>query len=403
MGANLFYGVQKVYELDSGTGRKSSSGGSETVRRLHPDLLHAIEKDMAIVVPMKGERLKLLWGVLYGIPHNCLIIAISNSERAPIDRYQIEVDSIDRYCHYTRKTIVMVHQRDPAIAEALRDGGYPELLDEEGLVRDGKAEGMIAATLLAKAMGRKYIGFIDADNYFPGSVHEYVRLYAAGFAMKQSDLSMVRIAWHSKPKIVESRLFFAKYGRTSVITNHFLNTLLGTYTGFETEVIRTGNAGEHAMTMDLAMTLGYASGYAIEPYHLIYMLERFGGISQDLDSDTIRRHVEVFQIESRNPHLHEGKGEEHVERMIFSALQVIYHSPVAPQSLKEEILEELRRRGSLGKNEELPRRTYYPALSKVNMDVFVKRLENEKYAVHFENGSTPGKRRKKGTRTKTRK
>ena len=46
---------------------------------------------------------------------------------------------------------------------------------------------MILATVLAHLAGRRYVGFIDADNYFPGGVHEYVRGYAAGFARSNEE------------------------------------------------------------------------------------------------------------------------------------------------------------------------------------------------------------------------
>ena len=50
----------------------------------------------------------------------------------------------------------MVHQKDPGLAKAFADAGYSEILDETGIVRSGKAEGMIVGTLLAKWMGKKY-------------------------------------------------------------------------------------------------------------------------------------------------------------------------------------------------------------------------------------------------------
>ena len=36
------------------------------------------------------------------------------------------------------------------------------------------------------------------------------------------------------------------------MTNQFLNFMISYYTGFETEVIRTGNSGEHCMSIQLA-------------------------------------------------------------------------------------------------------------------------------------------------------
>ncbi|MEZ4519341.1 MAG: mannosyl-3-phosphoglycerate synthase [Chloroflexota bacterium] len=135
------------------------------------------------------------------------------ARRQPVDRFALEREAFERYSRFTDKRVVVVHQQDPAIAEAFRRSGYEELIDPEtNLVRGGKAEGMLMATMLARLAGAKYIGFVDADNYFPGAVLEYVHEYAAGFAMANSRLAMIRIAWHSKPKIIEDSLFFAKWG-----------------------------------------------------------------------------------------------------------------------------------------------------------------------------------------------
>ena len=66
---------------------------------------------------------------------------------------------------------------------------------------------MILSTLIAYLTGRKYIGFIDSDNFLSGAVLEYVKDYCAGFLLTKSKYSMVRISWYSKLKIVESNLF----------------------------------------------------------------------------------------------------------------------------------------------------------------------------------------------------
>ena len=378
IGSNLFYGLQKVYELDSGVS-KNANDELRVVERISYETLYDIEEQMAVVVPMKDENLKLLEGVLYGIPHQCLIIIVSNSPREPVDRFALECAAIETYQRFSRKHILIVHQKDPKLSEAFAETGYSEILSKDGIVKNGKAEGMIIGTMLARLAGKKYIGFIDADNYFPGSVHEYVRIYSAGFALSKSKYSMVRISWHSKPKIVESELFFAKWGRTSVITNSFLNRLLTHYTGFETEVIKTGNAGEHAMTLDLAMQLEYSTGYSIEPYHFMNMLERFGGISNNPHEEILKQQIEVFQIESRNPHLHEQKGTEHVEHMIYAALQVIFHSPVTPQAIKDAIFVEMLQRKFVKKNEQPKNASYYPALSKIDLRKFFDIIKNEGY------------------------
>lgn len=365
-GAVLIHGVQHVWELDASLQRKKEAANdSEIIRRISYEELHDIEQQMAVVVPMRGERIKLVEGVLSGIPNGCLVIVASNSSRHPVDRFALEREAFARFARFTDKQIIIAHQQDKAIAEAFRRVGYEEILDPEtGLIRSGKAEGMIMATMLARLAGRKYIGFVDADNYFPGAVLEYVREYAAGFVMSRSRYAMTRIAWHSKPKIVEDALFFAKWGRTSRSTNDLLNRLLAEYTGFETEIIRTGNAGEHALTMDLAMQLRYSSGYSIEPYHYINLFEQFGGLpGSTLSKKLIREHVEIFQIASRNPHMHDtDKGDEHIDDMTLAAMQVIYHSPICPLKLKKDLVEKMSELKLVGKKVEPDDTIYYPPL-----------------------------------------
>src|SRR5207302_1057232 len=83
--------------------------------------------------------------------------------------------------------------------------------------------------------------------------NEYCKAFAAGLHLADSPYAMVRIAWHSKPKLQEGRLFFSRRGRASEVTNHFLNQLIAEHSGFGTDVIATGNAGEHALTLDLGL------------------------------------------------------------------------------------------------------------------------------------------------------
>ncbi len=380
LGATLFYGVQQVYELDAGLVRGEAEALDRIIQPVAYEAIEAVCSAMAVVVPVRGERIKLLEGVLAGIPHACLVIVVSNSDREPIDRFTLELNAVLKYRRLTGKQVVVVHQRDAVLADALVEAGYEALLDESGRVRHGKAEGMLVATLLAALAGKRYIGFIDSDNYFPGAVLEYVREYAAGLLARHSDYAMVRIHWHSKPKIVREALFFAKFGRATVVTNRFLNALIGYYTGFETEVIRTGNAGEHAMTMELALKLSHASGYAVETRHFVDLLERFGSILENPSPDVLDQYVEVFQIESRNPHMHDiSKGDRHIGSMMAASLGVLYSSPICPPELRAEIVAELRRRRLLRKDELPPAPTLYPPLERVDLEAFAEGVAGEPF------------------------
>ncbi len=380
-GANMFYNIQKVYELDGGyefDGEFSSP--FHVIQQIPRERLYEIERDMAIVIPVKNERLRLLESALCGIPHDCLPIIVSNSLRGPVDRFRMEHNMVDTFCRYAKKRYVIAHQRSPELARIFRDGSYPHLLDEEGLVHVGKAEGMLAGITLARLLGKKYVGFIDSDNYFPGAVFEYARLFSAGLSQGKSPYSMVRIQWHSKPKIVGSELFFAKWGRVSRITNLYLNQFLSHYTGYETESLRTGNAGEHALSMDLALLLDYSAGFSVETYHFVSLLEKFGGVMPSPYPEVMQAGAEVFQMESRNPHFHEAaKGDKHIKEMIEYSLAVLYHSQICPEALKKEILRELRRARIIGKTEEpvLPRR--YPALIDINFKAAGRSVDWEQH------------------------
>lgn len=345
--------VQSVIALDSGLKNELPPHGAMGVVKIDEETIKHYEDRMAIVIPVKDEKLKLFEGVVSGVPQDCLVIVVSNSQREKVDRFRMEGDALDQLCRFTLRQALIVHQKDPAIAKAAMDADYNDLLDEDGLVRDGKSEAMIIGLLMAKAAGKEYVGFVDADNYFPGAVLEYVRNFAAGFSLAQSRYSMVRILWQYKPKI-SGILYLRKWGRISEVTNKYLNSLISTKTGFETEVIRTSNAGEHAMSMQLAEILPFASGYAGEPQELVSMFENFGGILPTKDIKVMEQGIDIFQIETRNPHLHEEKGNEHLNEMLLSSLSTIYHSPLCDEELKQAILAELIGQGILKKGEEPP-------------------------------------------------
>ena len=379
-GAIHFGGLQKVFELDSGPKRKKFSEDKSVIRQISYEELYEIQKKMAIVVPVRSERLKLIEGVLCGIPHQCLIIIVSNSPRKPVDRFQIEQDILKDFCTFVKKNALIIHQKNPIFASTFKNVGYTSILNKKGGIRNGKAEGMIIGILLAALAERDYVGFIDADNYFPGSVVEYIREYAAGFIMNKSKYSMVRIAWHSKPKIVNSKLFFRKWGRVSENTNQLLNKLISNYTGYETGIIKTGNAGEHAMTMELATYLDYTAGYSIEPFEIINLLEKFGGIKKSLHPEVLKHRVKVSQIESRNPHLHEAGDSEHISQMNYMAMRVIYHSSICPDELKKEILSNMYKQKYLEKEKKPPQIRHFPNLISINLKSFLKDLKQTPYA-----------------------
>lgn len=360
-------GLQRVLELDSGRAITKKLIGVHQIKRGEMD---KIMSRLVIVVPIKNERLKLIEGVFSGIPHDCFLIVVSNSQTKPSDRSKMERRTLSRYCQFTQRKAIFVHQKDPSIADAFLKSGYNEILDEKGQVRDGKAEGMIIGIVLAKTLTKDFIGFIDADNYIPGTVNEYVRNFVSGFCMAESPYVMVRNSWRYKPKILHGSLYFKRWGRISVVTNLYLNQLISTHSGFETDIIKTGNAGEHAMSMKLAEIMQYSTGYSVEPYELIYILEEFGGMKSTPFEDVIKQGVDIFQIETRNPHFHELKGKEHLSEMLLAALSTIYNSQLCTKEVKRAIIKELKSR-ELGKSEkDLPELKRFPPLKEIGLESF---------------------------------
>jgi len=395
------FGSVKVHELQRVL--KLDSGGFENPRAkdISSEELKGVLKRSAIVVPVKNENLNLLDGVLRAIPFDCSIIVVSNSERVSQDTYKMERELVTNTHDLTQQEILIIHQKDPGLGSAFHEVGYEEILEKEKLdgkeageeagkeageetgkekkewlVRDGKSEGMIIGMLLAKSLGKDFIGFADADNFVPGAVREYVMDFAAGFCMSESPFSMVRLHWRYKPKVVEDKLYFKKWGRVSETTNKYLNLLISTCTGFETGVVITGNAGEHALTTRLADLMCYSTGYTIEPYHFVFLFDKFGpreaeesaekvgaekagaekagaekvgaekagtekAGTEKASSEAANAGIEIFQIETLNPHLHEEKGEAHINEMLTGSLRMVYNCRLCNDYVKSKVLAEL--------------------------------------------------------------
>jgi mannosyl-3-phosphoglycerate synthase len=377
LGSVSIYDVRRALELDSGLGMTTLAKDEAGVQRISREAIAEIEQKMAIVLPIRNEDLKVFEGVLSGIPHDCLMIVISNSGGEGVDIFKSEKDIINRFCEVTKRQALVVHQKDEALAQAFCLADYTDIIGDDEFIRDGKSEGMIISIVLAALMGKDYIGFIDTDNYIPGAVLEYVRHYATGFSLVKSPYSMVRILWHYKPKII-GELYFKRWGRVSETSNRFLNALLSTKGKFETEIIKTANAGEHAMSLELALRLNYGSSYAVETQELISILEQFGGILPVTDERVAEKGVEIIQTESINPHIHAEKGDEHIiQEMLMPSLSVIYHSPLCEDSTKETIREQLVELGCLKEDEPVPRISLISPPQNVNLPVFAKTIEGE--------------------------
>ena len=370
--------LQRVVELDSGEERMVRRADDlGPTCSVSTEAIRSIERDLVIVVPCMNETRKVIEGVLSGIPHDCLIVLVSNSDRHPVDRYAMEAESVEQFCRFAERPAIAVHQRDPGLAAALRAAGMPEMVAEDGLVRPGKGEAMLVGMALASLSGRRYVGYVDADNYVPGAVVEYCKAYAAGLHLAASPFGMVRISWGSKPKLRDGRVFYSRQGRSSEVTNRFLNRLVGEYSGFGTEVIATGNAGEHALSLELGLRMRMAGGFAAEPYQFIDLFEQFGGVLETAHTDVMAATVPVVQIESRNPHFHDDKGEHHVHGMRTQALGAIYHSQVCLPEVRAAIGEFLVAEGVIGLGDEPPVERVYPPVGVLAIDLFLDVLRAE--------------------------
>ncbi len=379
-GAVRIHELQRVIELDSGNGDQAVDRAGASLR-VPAAAIRRVEQDMVVVVPCMNETRKVIEGVLSGIPHGSLIILVSNSARQPVDRYEIEAQTVEQFCQLADRPAITVHQRDPGLAAAVKAAGSTELAGDDGVLRSGKGEAMYIGLAMAALTGRNYLGYIDADNFVPGAVNEYCKAYAAGLYLADSPYAMVRICWHSKPKLRDGRLFFSRRGRTSQLTNQFLNQLIGEYCGFGTEVVATGNSGEHAFSMALGTKLRLAGGFAVEPYEYLDLFEQFGGILDSPYPDVMDRSVSVTQIETRNPHFHDDKGDDHVQDMRLQALNVLYHSPVCLPSVREDILEFLVGQGVLEPGQEPPRERIYPPINTLALDRFCDVLLTEAHSL----------------------
>ncbi|KAH6864828.1 mannosyl-3-phosphoglycerate synthase [Alternaria rosae] len=353
--------MSSVSEMDAG-GQDTSGDGTDNPPAdqeniaISPDSIKSVERDLAIVVPCMDEDITVLEGLLRGIPHSCCVIFISNSNQT---NYKTECESLVKFGKIASRPVVVHHQGEATFARAFQEAGMPELLQTPGIgipegeehfprLNNGKGEAIILGVIIAKLVERKFVGFIDADNRIPGSVLEYCKVYAAGlhYALYhnkitgQDEHATVRIKWKSKPKVRNGELVFEEFGRSSRVVNEWMNRLLKVLGGDATPetMIGTGNAGEHAMDVDLALKLRFATGYAVEPFQLIDLWERYG-VSNDPSSRLMR----ILQIETCNPHIHSANRlTGHIPRMQVQGLSTIYHSPLVPSRLRDELREYMR-------------------------------------------------------------
>jgi mannosyl-3-phosphoglycerate synthase len=120
-----------------------------------------------------------------------------------------------------------------------------------------------------------------------------------------------------------------------------------------------------------------AGGFAVEPYEYLDLFEQFGGVLDAAHPEVMASSVPVVQIETRNPHFHDNKGEEHVQGMRMQALNVLYHSPIALPAVRGAIVDFMVAEGALAPGEEPARERIYPPVGSLALDLLHDALESE--------------------------
>jgi len=331
-GSVRFYDASEVVSLNSMGVR-----GADAVFGLDRDSLADMASKTAMVVPVKDEDPWVFEGVVKAVPLASPLIVVSASSREDVDVYSHEVEIVKLVSRLSGRRAVVVHQRDKAWVEALLDSGLKGILDGGG-VRYGKGEGMILGVLVASWLGARYVGFIDSDNYVPGAVNEYALAYYTGLAMLESKYSMVRVVWPYKGKLPTGDVIFRRRGRVSMHTNSILNSALSKMKRVETDIVKTANSGEHAMSVDLALRIPWAGRFAVETYELVTILEQcYVNLEFGEKCPMMPEGVRILQVETRNPHIHAEKGDEHIARMAAESFGVVYHSSLADDDIKVKI------------------------------------------------------------------
>lgn len=323
--------------------------------------LEDVAYSTVFVIPVRDEEPLSLEGVLKAIPCQSPVIIISNSSMHPLNMYKIEVDIAKIVYKTTGRTVLVVHQKDKVVAEKLRDV-LPEILDEESLVRNGKGEGILIGTVLADGLKARNVAFLDADNYVPSVALEYALIFYTVLGSSESKYRMARISWGHKAWSTAEDFYFRRFGRVSAVVNTVFNRVLSYKRRVETDIIKTSNSGEHAMSMEFAREIEYGSGFSVETQELISILEKCYVDLEKGHCPALPENIEIYQVESLSPHIHAEKGEAHVAGMILESLSTIYHSRLPDERGKKYILDTMRDMGFVEEPIQLPKYRY-PSIS----------------------------------------
>lgn len=275
----------------------------------------------AFVISHKSESAETLQSVLWYLPTDSPIIIVTNSPIEEMEYLKASLkENLDRH-----RYVYMVHQKDEAIARFFYESGVHHILGTDGKVIDGKGEGMYIGTLFAALLGYpQWVVFYDADNLVPCALLEYTlamgRLFTAASTNSfypdspAVDLHNVRICWASKPEIKDGKLHYTPLGRCTSVVSPLFGSLLDGWFGLPDYPINSSNAGEQGLSMTAAKTLRFSSGYSVETFQFLDLLARAAGVNG------LPRGAMLQQYQSKSPHFHTKRDDEHVRKMIAQSL-----------------------------------------------------------------------------------
>lgn len=300
------------------------------------DDLDYFVRHTAFVICHKSEPVETLLAILRYIPAGSPRIVVTNCAPGEFVRLSNELAS-----QQAGRSAYLVHQKDESVASFFRECGVSQILDEDGVVANGKGEGMYIGAILAALLGvAEWIVYFDADNYAPSALLEYIlamgqlftarpthATHAAAYPLRpgfldfwdhaeRAPLHNVRICWASKPTY-DGVTFIPQphtLGRCTQVMAPLCDDLLRAWRPDLTERLLTPNAGEQGMTMETATTLRFSSGFSIETFQLLELA--YAGMWRGDGTAPVR----LQQYLSGSPHLHEKKDDEHISGMIAESL-----------------------------------------------------------------------------------
>ncbi len=343
----------------------------DTVRFSHllgEDKLHHMAHFLAhtaFVISHKSESIETLLGVLWYLPTNSPTIVVTNCpEQHTRDiLYGIQTRLT------SHKNIYVVHQKDEQVARFFQEHGVAHILGDDGLVRNGKGEGMYIGTLCASLLRySQWVVFYDADNLVPCALLEYTlamgRLFLAARSPNLSYLQRetvplhnIRICWASKPSLQSGKLEENLLGRCTRVISPIFQGILEEWFGIGNHPVISSNAGEQGMAIQTAEALRFSSGFSVETFQLLDFLFKAAQF------DTYSGEMLLQQYQSQSPHFHTKREDGHIKDMIAVSLGGFFaFQGHLPPRVEEQVL---RLRDELSLDVTYP--LVYPALQSLDL------------------------------------